>query len=169
MAANTRFSEFRVEKARTDASLVLAGGNTVRGQFFVGVRGRTSGPERVAELLNAEPGFFPFDVHEPEGPRTALYNRTQLVTVALAEAEARRDAGYDLATPRSIAVRLSNGQQLTGWIRVQRPEGRDRLSDWARLPEMFRYVETDTTTYLINMAHVIEVVEVTEPTDPSAA
>ena len=42
------------------------------------------------------------------------------------------------------------------------PEGRDRLSDWARDPEIFRYVETDETTLIVNMAHVIEVNEVSD-------
>jgi hypothetical protein len=49
-------------------------------------------------------------------------------------------------------------------VRVYRPEGRDRLSDWARQPEHFRYVETpDDTTLIINVAHIIEVSEVTQP------
>lgn len=163
MSPALRTSEYRIEKARTDAVLVLANGETARGQFFVGVYGRSSAPERVAELLNGEAGFFPFEIHDPAGPRTVLYNRLQVMTVALADEEARLDAGYDVATPRSIAVHLSNNQRLTGWIRIHRPEGRDRLSDWTRQPELFRYVETDTATYLINMAHVVEVIEVAAP------
>ena len=163
MAPSLRTSEYRIEKARTDAVLVLANGESARGQFFVGVYGRSSAPERVAELLNGEAGFFPFEVHEPAGPRTVLYNRGQVMTVTLADKEARLDAGYDVATPRAISVHLLNGQRLTGWIRIHRPEGRDRLSDWTRQPELFRYVETETATYLINMAHVVEVTEVVTP------
>ena len=40
--------------------------------------------------------------------------------------------------------------------------GRDRLSDWARQPETFRYVETDEATLLVNVAHIIEVSEIPE-------
>ena len=163
MGQTVHTSEYRIEKARTDAVLVLANGETARGQFFVGVYGRSSAPERVADLLNGEAGFFPFEIHEPDGPRTVLYNRLQVMTVALAEEEARLDAGYDVATPRAISVHLLNNQRLTGWVRIHRPEGRDRLSDWTRQPELFRYVETDTATYLINMAHVVEVIEVAAP------
>ncbi len=163
MAPSLRTSEYRIEKARTDAVLVLASGESARGQFFVGVYGRSSAPERVAELLNGEAGFFPFEVHDPDGPRTVLYNRAQVMTVALADKEARLDAGYDVATPRAISVHLLNGRRLTGWIRIHRPEGRDRLSDWTRQPELFRYVETETATYLVNMAHVVDVTEVATP------
>ena len=48
-------------------------------------------------------------------------------------------------------------------MRVYRPEGRDRLSDWTRQPETFRYVETDDTTVIVNVAHIVEVSEVPEP------
>ena len=90
-----------------------------------------------------------------------LFNRTQIVTVTLAENEARRDPGYDVAIRRVVSLRLSNGRRVVGTICVYRPEGHNRLSDWARHPEQFRYVENDQTTLIVNVAHVIEVSEVT--------
>jgi len=48
---------------------------------------------------------------------------------------------------------------VTGSVRVYRPEGRDRLSDWARNLDTFRYLETEEATLLVNIAHVIEVGE----------
>ena len=82
--------------------------------------------------------------------------------VALAEDEASRDPGYDVATRRFVSVLLSNGQRVVGAVRVYRPEGRDRLSDWARQPETFRYIETSDTTLIVNVAHIVEVSEVSE-------
>ena len=52
---------------------------------------------------------------------------------------------------------------MAGVVRVYRPEGRDRLSDWARNADIFRYIETGETTLLVNIAHVIEVSEVPKP------
>jgi len=83
--------------------------------------------------------------------------------VALSEQEARRDPGYDVATERFVSVLLSNGRRVTGSVRVYLPEGRDRLSDWARQADIFRYIETGETTLLVNIAHVIEVSEVRRP------
>ena len=48
-------------------------------------------------------------------------------------------------------------------MRVYRPEGYNRLSDWARDADLFCYVETGATTLLVNIAHVIEVSEVSKP------
>ena len=82
--------------------------------------------------------------------------------VAIGDDEAGRDPGYSVARRRDVSILLSNGQRVMGAIRVYKPEGRDRLSDWARDPETFRYVETDETTLIVNMAHVIEVNEVSD-------
>jgi hypothetical protein len=161
MTTDPMLSGFRVEKARSHATITLSSGDTVLGCFFVaGSSAHSWGPERVAELLNAESGFFPFEVQTNGSVRTVLYNRAHVMTVALAENEARRDSGYDVAIRRQVLVRLSNGQRLRGAIRVYRPEGRDRLSDWARQSEQFRYLENDQVTLIVNVAHVIEVSEV---------
>ena len=164
MATGYATSEFRVEKERIDAVITLSNGDTTQGHFFA-ARGSAlySGPERVGELLNAEPGFFPFQLREPPVNRTVLYNRRHVIMVALADNEAARVPGYDVATERLVVVRLSNGDRVAGAVRVYRPEGRDRLSDWARSPDIFRYIETGETTVLVNIAHVIEVSEVPKP------
>ena len=83
--------------------------------------------------------------------------------VALAENEASRVPGHEVATERLVSVLLSSGDRLAGAVRVYRPEGHDRLSDWARDADLFRYVETGATTLLVNIAHVIEVSEVSKP------
>ena len=113
--------------------------------------------------MNAEAGFFPFETLDGPGTRTVLYNRRHVIVVALADNEARRDPGYDVATERLVSVLLSNGRRVTGSIRVYLPEGRDRLSDWARHADGFRYIEIGETTLLVNIAHVIEVSEVLRP------
>jgi hypothetical protein len=157
-------SEFRVEKRRTDAVITLSSGPSVCGVFFTaGGSSRHAGPERVADLLNSEPGCFPFETRVGEHVQTVLYNRSQVVMVALTDDEARLDPGYDLAARWVVSALLSTGQRVVGAVRVYRPPGRDRLSDWARLPETFRYIETEQTTLLVNLAHIVEIREVAEP------
>jgi hypothetical protein len=164
MYTHTAASEFRVEKERVDALITLANGDSAPGHFFVARNSaHTAGPERVGELLNAETGFFPFETLDGQGTRTVLYNRRQVIMVALRENEARRDPGYDVATERFISVLLSNGARVAGSVRVYRPAGRDRLSDWARHADTFRYIEMGDTTLLVNIEHVTEVSEDRKP------
>ena len=156
-------SEYRIEKRRAGALLTLTTGTTVRGCFFLaGGRASHGGPERVADLLNAEGGFFPFEMNGDTPPCTVLYNRAQLVSVTLLETtiEAQLDPGYNIATERRIRALLSNGDTVQGRVRVYRPAGRDRLSDYARLPDAFRYVETDDATLIVNSAHIVELREI---------
>jgi hypothetical protein len=157
------FSEFRVEKARIEATLTLSSGAAVRGCFFVAGSSRTHpGPERIKDVLNGESGFFPFEVAGNTGTATVLYNREHLVMAKLADrSEARTDPGYDIATVRTITVLLSNGTRLRGTVRVYQPQGRDRLSDFARGAETFRYLEAEGDTYLFNVRHVLELAEET--------
>ena len=158
-------SEFRIEKRRTAAALTLTTGASVRGCFFLsGSRASHAGPERVADLLNAEAGFFPFELNGDAAPYTVLYNRSQVVVVTLLEdtIEAQLDPGYAVATEREVRIVLSSGHTVDGRVRVYRPTGRDRLSDYARGPETFRYVETRSGTVIVNSAHIVELRETSE-------
>jgi hypothetical protein len=145
-------SAFRFEKRRVEAVISLTGGDSAHGSFFVA-------GERVGDLLNQESGFFPFEIQTADGTQTVLYNRAHVVTVSVSEGEAARDAAYAVAKRRDIWMMLSDGRRIRGVVRVYRPEGRDRLSDWARQPETFRYVDTDEGALLVNAAHVVAVTE----------
>jgi hypothetical protein len=49
--------------------------------------------------------------------------------------------------------------RIRGRVAVYAPQGRDRLSDYARSPEAFRYVVTQKNTLIINAAHIVELTE----------
>jgi len=85
-----------------------------------------------------------------------------LVTLLEDTIEAQLDPGYSVATERSVRIMLSNGESIEGNVRVYRPTGRDRLSDYARLPDAFRYVETQDATVIVNSAHIVELREISE-------
>jgi hypothetical protein len=157
-------SEFRVEKGKTNAILTLADGSTVHGCFFVaGASAIGNGPERVKDLLTSETGFFPFEAHDQGEGRTLLYNRPYVVMVELTgDDEPKRLPDYEIATRRSVSLLLSNGARVSGTVRVDRPHGRDRLSDFARSSETFLYVEIPDATLIVNVAHIIELAETTE-------
>jgi hypothetical protein len=153
-------ADLRYEKRRAEAVVTILGGETVRGCFFVAAGSLLhAGAERVGDLLNAEIGFFPFELHGTGG-RTVLYNRSHVISVRVFEEEARDDSGYSVAPREQVTITLSDGRRLTGGVRIYRPEGRDRLSDWTRQPEHFRYIESDEATIIVNAAHIVAVHEV---------
>jgi len=154
-------SQFRVEKRRAEAELMLSSGDSVRGIFFLaGSCSRHSGPERIADLLNAQEGFFPFETATTPAA-TILVNRAHVVSVRLLEQpnEPQFDPGYLVAAERRVIMVLSNGMTLNGSVRVYRPEGRDRLSDYAQSSDVFRYVENAEGTFVVNCAHIVHLRE----------
>jgi len=153
-------SSFRFEKLRVGATLTLAGGETVTGYFFVADSASHDGSERIGELLNSETGFFPFEIERDGEAWSVLYNRSHLLLVEVPDHEERRIDGYAVAIRRDVSLLLSNGQRIDGVVRVQRPIGRDRVSDWLRKQEMFRYVEAADVTLIVNAAHVVSITEV---------
>jgi|SRR5262245_33329452 len=160
MHSHSAESEFHVEKRRVEAVVTLAGGDSARGWFFIsGTSALHEGAERVGDLLNSETGFFPFEI-EGSGGRTVLYNRHHVIMVRLFENEARQDPGYAFARRLVVSILLSTGRRVEGAVRVYRPEGRDRLSDWTRQPEPFRYIESDEATVMVNASHIVTVSEV---------
>ncbi len=153
-------SEFRVEKRREAAELTLVTGATLSGVFFLaGASQLHTGPERISDVMNLEAGFFPFETANG----TVLVNRSHILKVSLPPQmiEAQLDAGYDLGTRRKVQVLLTTGDTVVGNVVVSRPPGRDRLSDYARIEENFRYLELEDRTLLINSAHIVALSEVT--------
>ena len=51
---------------------------------------------------------------------------------------------------------------MTGVVSVYRPVGHQRLSDYAQVGDMFRYLETSDHTLIINFAHIVELLEIAE-------
>src|SRR5687768_5183004 len=144
--------DLRVEKRREAAELTLVTGATLSGVFFLaGSSHFHTGPERVGDLLNQQAGFFPFET----ASRTMLINRAHVLKVALPPQmiEAQLDAGYDVATRRTVKMLLTTGESITGIVVIFRPPAHDRLSDYAQIDERFRYVELPDRTILINSAH----------------
>lgn len=158
--AEPHASKFKIEKTRAAAELYLATGATVRGCFFLwGSSQSHRGPDRIGDLLNERTGFFPFQREDGE---TALYNRAHVVQVCLPPdaIDTRLEAGYDVATRHTVTMLLSTGHRVTGTVSVYLPDGHARLSDYARSEQMFRYLETEAQTVIINSAHVVELREI---------
>jgi len=94
---------------------------------------------------------------------TVLYNRSHLISAEIFDNEAGLDPDYAVASRRPVSILLSNGRRIDAFVRVARPAGRDRLSDWTRQPEVFRYVEFGTSILIVNADHIVAFTEVPGP------
>ena len=105
----------------------------MRGCFFLsGSRASHAGPERVADLLNAETGFFPVRaaLGQRRHDRAVQPGAGGLSHAAEETIEAQLDPGYSVATERAVRMLLSNGDTVEGRVRVlssERARSAERL------------------------------------------
>ena len=160
MDSHSSNSEFRYEKHRADAVVTLVTAGKYQGCFFTAAgSARRDGAERIGDLLNSETGFFPFQIDRRRRRADRPLQPRSCDRGAVMDDEARRDPGYAVATRRSSRSAF-HGQRVDGEVRVYRPEGRDRLSDWTRQPESSATSRPTDATYIVNAVHIVEVTEV---------
>ena len=155
-------SDYRVEKRREAADVTLVTGATLSGfVFLAGSSHQHAGPERIGDLFNLDTGFFPFEY----SGETSLINRAHVLKVALPPQmiEAELEPGYDVATRYLVKLLLTTGESITGHVVVFLPREHERLSDYARMDERFRYIELPVRTLLVNSAHIVALTEVEQP------
>ena len=151
-------SQFRVEKRRAEAELTLATGATLHGSFFLAASTPTQvGPERVADLLNAETGFFPFDsVVVPRPERSSSTARTSSPCGCSSRSRkrsSRPDTGRDGAPRRDDACQRHAARGVGARLLSEGTRPVERLGAIRRV---FRYLETARHTFIVNTAHVVE-------------
>jgi len=166
LGARGHMTGFQIEKRRARVRITLASGTTVGAVVFLAdVTRNGNRPERVGDMLNADPGFFPSEISEAPAPRMTLFNRDHVVVVRLAEPELERelDASNAIAPRRRVTLLMTNGDVLVGELTIVAPEGHTRVSDAASSGERFRYVETESGTFVVNFDHVVEIALSDEP------
>jgi hypothetical protein len=159
-------SDLRIAKRRVAAVLTLTDGAELAGVLFLSDQAAAhAGPERLLDLLNGPTGFLPFDLAAPDGsPQTVLLNRAHVVSVRAESAldDLAEDPGYQVAVKKSVLLQFVGGDAMRGVLRVERPKGRDRLSDAVRDGAGFRYLESAGGVLAVNLAHVVRITPLAE-------
>ncbi len=159
-------SDLRIDKRRVTTTLTLTAGDRLVGSLFLAEQAEHhAGPERLLDLLNGPPGFLPFEaVSGPGGRQTLLLNRAYIAVVHTDSAldEVADDYAYQVAVKKSVLLQFANGDELRGVLRVERPVGRDRLSDAVRDDAGFRYLEGASGVLAVNLAHVVRITPLAE-------
>lgn len=159
-------SDLRIDKRRVSATITLASGERLVGALFLAEQAaHHAGHERLLDLLNGPPGFLPFETKsDPADHRTVLLNRASIAVVQTEAAvdDLAQDPGYQVAVQKSVLLQFDSGDQLRGVLRVERPEGRNRLSDAVRDEAGFRYLEGAGGVAAVNLAHVVRITPLAE-------
>ena len=159
-------SDLRIDKRRVTATVTLASGEQLVGALFLAEQAaHHAGHERLLDVLNGPPGFLPFEtMSDAADTRTVLLNRASIAVVQTEAAvdDLADDQGYQVAVQKSVLLQFDSGDELRGILRVERPQGRNRLSDAVREEAGFRYLESSSGVAAVNLAHVVRITPLAE-------
>lgn len=142
--------ELSVPMQLTRATFWTEDKTTFEGTLFLHLSAEShDGPETVLDRLNTPDRFMVLGV-AGDGP-VVILNKSQIIRVDLPVQGGANEAGEPLPMPEleRVRVRLINGEQLDGTIRVEGPVGRQRLADFLNAPPAFLPLESPARLHLL--------------------
>lgn len=134
-------------------------GATLRGRIFLRLNAEShAGPETVQDRLNDADLFITLSVPGDSG--LVFVNKIQVIRVELPEEEGLPDAteGMLEVSLEPIQVRLINGEQLSGTVRIHGPAGKCRLSDFLNIQPDFLPLQGGDRLHLLHKRFIARVV-----------
>ena len=144
-----------------DVELRIGRGESIRGRMFASeLPGHHTSTELLLELLNDEREFVPFDADEPARGRVSL-NKQHIVaahpTIPANEIAAEPDAPDPSDSEETCWVLMSDGQQLTGHLRVPTPWSASRVLDKLNQAPRFVPLVTADGMSIVHSSHIVRV------------
>jgi hypothetical protein len=151
-----RMDPLRVPKRRIVIDVSFADGESHRVAVFLAERASThDGPERIADLFNAEQEFIP--AVEIEGGAMTFLSRAAIAVVRSDEPDWDRDE-INLPVEHEVEVLLDSRQSLRGLLSYVLPPERCRVVDYLNEAAPFFALIEDGRAALVNKRHVRRVV-----------
>jgi hypothetical protein len=156
--------DLRVPTATFVAEVVLAGGEALRGRFFV--PSHTSlhpGPMRPDERLNDDADFFPF--LPAEGTDPVILNKRQVAWVTFDTRtfpSSDEDESLEELSPGHRVSVDCHGKKLEGTLVIDLPGYKSRVLDRLNQPERFIRIKDGSFLHYVSRDHISKVVQSTE-------
>jgi hypothetical protein len=114
-----------------------------------------AGPETLLERLNAPDRVLPFQRRSDDS--VVLYNRLEIAWVAAGagvSSEQICPGTFHVTREEKVQIRLRDGGELEGLLRMEMPEHYNRASDFMNAEEDFFPLVTSRGIVLVNKRHV---------------
>lgn len=147
-------SVYRVEKTELPVVIFQADGSVMKGVVFLSATAYSHmGQQTLLDLLKEPGDFFPF---RSEAGAFCIANKTTITHI-------RFDPPTEASTYESLGDRVDvdikfvGGEQLTGTLTIEMPEGRNRLFDFVNAMKGFFLLQNQEAFYLVNVAQIRDV------------
>lgn len=142
--------KYRIEKHRIAVTVVMMGGDEIRGHIFVQPLAYQYGvPEDPLHLLNANDPFLPLAQDDDEVLLVAKDRVVEVRGIASHDEDMLR---RESARPALVEITLAGGIVHLGSVRLETPSDRPRLQDFLNhYPSRFATLYTTEGVRLINV------------------
>ncbi len=147
-------SVYRVEKSELSVVVFQADGSIMKGVVFLGATAyKHHGKQTLLDLLNEPGDFFPF---RSESGEFCITNKQTITHIRFVPPE--QDEEYQsLGDRENVEIKFVGGEQLSGTVVIEMPEGRSRLFDFINVMEGFFLLQNEEAHYMVNVSHVRDI------------
>ena len=147
-------SLYRVEKIELPVVIFQADGSVMKGVVFLSATAYNHMGQQTLLDLMKEPGdFFPF---RSEAGAFCVANK-QTITHIRFDPPEETSAYASLGDREDVDIKFVGGEQLSGTVTIEMPEGRNRLFDFLNAMTGFFLLQNQEAYYLVNIKQVRDV------------
>jgi hypothetical protein len=147
-------SVYHVEKTEQPVVVFQADGSVMKGVVFLSASVYSHmGRQTLLDLMKEPGNFFPF---RSETGAFCVANK-QTITHIRFESPAEKTGFQSLGHREDLDIKFVGGQQLSGTIIIEMPEGRNRLFDFINAMKGFFLLHTQEAHYLVNVSQIRDV------------
>jgi hypothetical protein len=147
-------SVYRVEKSELAVVIFQADGSVMKGVVFLSATAYSHmGQQTLLDLLKEPGNFFPF---RSEAGAFCVANK-QTITHIRFDPPEQENEFQSLGDREDVDIKFVGGEQLSGTVTIEMPEGRNRLFDFVNAMEGFFLLQNQEAHYLVNVAQLRDI------------
>ena len=147
-------SVYRVEKSELPIVVFQADGSIMKGVVFLSATAYNHAGKQTLFNLLKEPGdFFPF---RSDAGAFCVTNKQTITHIRFVPPE-QEEEYQSLGDREDVEIKLVGGEQLSGTVVIEMPEGRNRLFDFINVMEGFFLLQNEEAHYMVNVSHVRDI------------
>ena len=147
-------SVYRVEKTELPVVVFQADGSVMKGVVFLSASAYSHMGQQTLLDLMKEPGeFFPF---RSEAGAFCVANKATITHIRFDPPE-EASAYESLGDREDVDIKFVGGEQLSGTLTIEMPEGRNRLFDFLNAMTGFFLLQNQEAFYMVNIAQIRDV------------
>ncbi len=147
-------SIYRVEKTELPVVVFQADGSVMKGVVFLSSATYNHMGTQTLNDLMKEPGdFFPF---RSESGNFCVTNKQTITHIRFEPLQSDPEQ-QSLGHREDVDVKFVGGEQLTGTVTIEMPDGKSRLFDFINAMDGFFMLQNQEALYLVNVRQLRDV------------